>query len=1031
MSLSINELQDKVGELYPDVKQVGQTVLRFTKRAAESAFAVCFLDITKDLPANPKEVADYVERIVGPTYFGQPKSLQWNHYLYFVVDDTADSKVRQSKQIIEQDPTYARKFVIGEHDIANLLRPDVVQASAATTRVDAISRWIDALNQPHLIEAVFGNYTRADRLKLADGTNRSPRKSHRSTPTPSPNTTSQLPPLRKFKIDTYRPCLRGREFDFKDVNLLFGVNGAGKTSALEAIELYYCGKHTKRNKDEAENYKFHVAVLGGTSEPVTHSRPVSIFRDRNRDWYGVREQKQSHLYDSFGRFNFLDTDAAVHLARSDDNGIEKDLARLLVGSDAAIIWPVIEELAHDVTAELQRATRDQTQAAEDLKLLQQQLAESNTVKTESAPLRAALQDAVRRNKWKIDDHDLEAGAGQLAEQLSELLGVAQQALKLAWIDAPVTLDKCQQYAASAQEFIGTNTSTVQALESLTARQAESATTMARSQQAAIAADELCLLIEAGVDRRASDLAAQRRIITGTTSLLVGVDDETFATVAKAAKNLLVTECHDAALESRKEMETAANDARRESDQFAKLRQRSVVLGQQLRQLAREIIADENADECPLCHTRFKPGELARHIAIGVDEHVEAAAQKLLANVARFDSEYRRAVAAETALGHIVRYCRTARLSADATITDALAKISEAQTALNYARQRAEVLNSEIHSLKAQGISLERLNAVRSQLNVLGFNGAHQSADEVGALRSAIQDNIRLSSEEMKTITEAIAQLHASLETALRPWRAVATDPRGALGLLEERRVSTQKIQSRLAQFDSQLPWQGSRPIGEWIVEAESLRGIATKLQTALGTERVAAKTLTDTMHRRDQLQVLTQQLNGRISRLREANVALHAIVTDQSLEALTRSALQNSRRGIETIFSQIHSPAEFGSIEIDNDSWKLKRKAGDERVRLTQISSGQRAAFALSVFLAQNAQLVAGPPVILIDDPIAHVDDLNCLSFLDYLRELALTRKRQIFFATASDKLASLFERKFDFLGSQFGRFNLTRATNA
>lgn len=61
-------------------------------------------------------------------------------------------------------------------------------------------------------------------------------------------------------------------------------------------------------------------------------------------------------------------------------------------------------------------------------------------------------------------------------------------------------------------------------------------------------------------------------------------------------------------------------------------------------------------------------------------------------------------------------------------------------------------------------------------------------------------------------------------------------------------------------------------------------------------------------------------------------------------------------------------------------------------------------------------------------DPIAHVDDLNSLSFLDYLREVVLTGKRQVFFATANDKLAALFERKFDFLGAEgFCRFNLQR----
>jgi chromosome segregation protein len=72
-------------------------------------------------------------------------------------------------------------------------------------------------------------------------------------------------------------------------------------------------------------------------------------------------------------------------------------------------------------------------------------------------------------------------------------------------------------------------------------------------------------------------------------------------------------------------------------------------------------------------------------------------------------------------------------------------------------------------------------------------------------------------------------------------------------------------------------------------------------------------------------------------------------------------------------------------------------------------------------------QISKAPPVMLIDDPIAHIDDLNALSFLDYLREIANSGRRQIFFATANDKIATLFERKFDFMGRDFKRIDLHR----
>ncbi|MDH6183322.1 hypothetical protein [Polaromonas sp. CG_23.6] len=77
--------------------------------------------------------------------------------------------------------------------------------------------------------------------------------------------------------------------------------------------------------------------------------------------------------------------------------------------------------------------------------------------------------------------------------------------------------------------------------------------------------------------------------------------------------------------------------------------------------------------------------------------------------------------------------------------------------------------------------------------------------------------------------------------------------------------------------------------------------------------------------------------------------------------------------------------------------------------------------------MAMNSKLQTAPPVLLFDDPIAHVDDFNSLSFLDHLRDVALMGNRQIFYATADARLAGLFEHKFSFLGNKFRRFDLVR----
>jgi chromosome segregation protein len=64
----------------------------------------------------------------------------------------------------------------------------------------------------------------------------------------------------------------------------------------------------------------------------------------------------------------------------------------------------------------------------------------------------------------------------------------------------------------------------------------------------------------------------------------------------------------------------------------------------------------------------------------------------------------------------------------------------------------------------------------------------------------------------------------------------------------------------------------------------------------------------------------------------------------------------------------------------------------------------------------------------LFDEPVVHVDDLNILSFFDMLRDLVLIGNRQVFFTTANTRIADLFAKKFDFLGTEeFREFQFVR----
>lgn len=159
--------------------------------------------------------------------------------------------------------------------------------------------------------------------------------------------------------------------------------------------------------------------------------------------------------------------------------------------------------------------------------------------------------------------------------------------------------------------------------------------------------------------------------------------------------------------------------------------------------------------------------------------------------------------------------------------------------------------------------------------------------------------------------------------------------------------------------------------------------------------------------------------------LQRANEALSKIVEQHSLERATADAFGAIRDKISAVFAQIHSPQEYELGDFANGSLIIRRD-NKHLHAVNQVSTGQRSALALSIFLALNDGAKSAPPIILIDDPVAHVDDLNTLSFLDYLREIVLRSRKQVFFATADIRLAALFQRKFEFMGSdRFKRISL------
>ena len=1025
MSLNIAQLRKRVGDHYADFEQVDDSILRFTKKSEGRAFAVCYLDITQQLPATLESLTRYQDRVIGKRYFEDGKSIQWNNYLYFVTsrDRLATNEARQAKELIERDRTYARKFVISEEELDSVLTQPVIEIADVGPRTNITSLWMERLTEAGLDQAITVEENLPRRLSLIEA---SKVASIKTVKQPKPKPGVKAPAfIRSLKLTTFRKFPLQRGFDFGTVNLIFGSNATGKTSLLEAIELFYCGKN-KRNRDENPTFELDAVLADGRTEKADSDRTLQEYRNRNLDWYGVSEVKTSKLYASFSQFNFLDTDAAVSLTESTMH-IEEDLARLLVGSDASKMWETINRVCEAVSAKLNDLRAPEKQMADEISALQKRITEAAGIKQESDSIRIRLDQMTDHVGWKSTHSNKETIATMLLETLTELIPVAQQASALSWTSSPVSIDGLATYCQEARITSEKSTVDLNRLEELQRNQKKIADAIKRDRTALDLAQQAKRIVEAGVAERIAERTSYQTAIATHSGVLAGLDADALRALSVTSRDITVAVCHQRATAARIAAETLLAKQKKEYADFTKLRTKSLSLMQELRETAGRVLENTSTpDQCPLCHTQFEPGGLAKHMNLGVDEHVEAAGQKLLSQIRQQEKAVGDAVVVETASAWLKRFCEAARLTTGISVASARAEIQKVTKTVTDAQARIKVLDGELRSLEGQGLSAARLDEILSQLRRAGFRIAESSREAWDGFLSKLEADLTKSIQSLEVENKAVDEMQQSLEVRFPSPETSINSLKSALSRLNERIAATANIHAKLTGFSASFQWPGNKSIAELVIEAESIRKVAAELNVAVGRETQARTSYAASTKRKEDLDKQLGVLRSRIKRLTEANSVLQDLIVNHSLSEAMESALQENRGSIEAIFARIHSPAEFQGL--GSQLATLIRKENGEVSALSQISTGQRAAFALSIFLAQNAQLTSAPPVILIDDPIAHVDDLNSLSFLDYLRDLALTGRRQIFFATANDKLATLFERKFDFLGPEdFRRFDLRR----
>ena len=312
--MNVEEVRAIVAGRFTAVAEAEGTVLKAYASHAGKPFALWVFDCSQAISEENFDLRRHQDRLLRTDFYGNPGSLQWNLYCYFLCDEDVFSRISDDGVVaaVERDREYARKFVrtpaMLRSDLATL---DTISTKAESKLPQDVGALWDQMLEKEGLTIVSSDSSYADTVRyIKAGQDLDATASERTSPAAEagPITSIQAIDLGGFR---HRP--RTREFEFGRCNLIHGVNGSGKTSLLEAIEAWMCGKH-RRNPDEG----IAPDCLRLRTEGVDQWQPgpstsMALYRQRDLEWYGNYQVRKNDLCFNFARFSFYDSDAAARL----------------------------------------------------------------------------------------------------------------------------------------------------------------------------------------------------------------------------------------------------------------------------------------------------------------------------------------------------------------------------------------------------------------------------------------------------------------------------------------------------------------------------------------------------------------------------------------------------------------------------------------------------------------------------------------------------------------------------------------------
>lgn len=894
---------------------------------------------------------------------------QWNIQLFWVYED--DSKPdNEFRREFERDTKFAIRRCVPRESLEEFLRPlehsreSLSEVNAEFGR-DALLQRVTSNSLGFLLDQDTNRDEKFERLLEID------MDDDGGAPAPSLSTTSDRPPaVDTVELGNFRENASRKRLNASQFTLLYGRNGTGKTSLFDGITMGLVGQ-TRHDNERVRTYDDLSVTLKGDDEPLPTDS--DLVNDRVADWFGFRPQGRASRCVEFYRVNYHEAGETIRLLESpNDLKIERVFRNFLYGEDLAYARKEKNKLLEILDGKI----GDTEEEIEDLESKREELkGRRDKVKEALSTLESARRDLSPAASLLVEIDD--SGDG---EERTDDESPGEQ------------ISRWRDWVGRFKRLEGALNATMSDLTWETARDLQ-----------------LGLDNEVGIlKQRKKDLKdvrelkdKHRRFVEVANHVDSGTNTElpfsTFFTglifvanntgreeVSRLVRGIEETDLKVDEIQSIQSskpwymaIETALREQKEDLEETRNrlaelddLEQRRQKLREKIREDTEEyleITNDEDVEHCPACYAEQSAEEIrARekpeqtHDAGGVPEDLI----KSLRNVTK-------------ALEVVER-------SELAAIDDDISRHDDHLCGLDDVPRLFGLVTDGAKGVLSQKATPETVELVAKLVqNQTVYN---RSADEV---LSAIEEKIEADIEELTSEIRDFKQTTKIQRQIDNCEDRLSTVQRG-LDVLEDQWPEDL--------LDASLAVESDRRMLEFTVEE--------------GTDAAVSKPASDLSDEIEAMADELDRLGDDIEQLEEARGHLKETFAD--VEESLDEVLGEYTEIVTILFKVFQRPYDFQRVELTDDNKELRvvRRESGEMVGIEEMSSGQRTALVLAIFVTNNLAHDSAPPLMLLDEPFAHLDELNTLSFFNLVIELAVRGERQIMFATANDNLASLLERK-------------------